>query len=258
MMLRWVSTLWVLSFFAFAQGNPPVSQPGAYPAAQPSSAAPNPANQYYQTGQMPMPNPGQMPSSMMPGQPAQPAAAPAQNKGPDLTQCLDPKTFATAACSVLLSELERKCKSKGTDTAGACAQYWSAIEGTRLSECTRDAAGNPGCEMRRRYLQKECSNQLRRNSPNCLEYTRYTETSVSAPAVAVSPAATAASPSLYRVPARELPVTAEYGNAGASLTNALQDISQRLEVLEKENRALRAELRSMEDKLRMMNSRPGR
>lgn len=90
-----------------------------------------------------------------------------------MQKCFEKKAFNTETCVALFNDLEKKCTGDDVPLIRQCLELENEISQVNLATCLGAEENFGKCELRKRQLEKRCSNQLRQNSSECRGLTRY-------------------------------------------------------------------------------------
>lgn len=93
--------------------------------------------------------------------------APAAVANSRMQQCFAKAAFHTESCTNLFNEIESKCGKDDVPLARLCLELESMIASVDMGECIGNEEEWGKCELRRRQLEKKCSNRLRQSSSEC-------------------------------------------------------------------------------------------
>lgn len=101
------------------------------------------------------------------GKPGEKTINPGVEAAKRMEQCFAKSKFNTEVCRTFFDELEKKCGGENVPLKRLCLELEAAIAKIDLADCIGDEENFGKCELRRRALEKKCSNPLRSSSGEC-------------------------------------------------------------------------------------------
>lgn len=102
-----------------------------------------------------------------------PSAKTSADASAKLAGCLTKPLFSTKPCTVFFEQLEKTCWTDNAQLSKLCLDFEGTLKSVHLEDCETTDSSWGKCEMKKRQLSKKCTNELKQNSGECRDLTKF-------------------------------------------------------------------------------------